>query len=324
MAAIGFHASHEQIAPSALLTAVKRAQEAGFTRAMCSDHFAPWSAAQGQSGFAWAWLGAALASTDLPLGCVTAPGQRYHPAIHAQMSATLAEMFPGRFWFAAGSGQALNEHVTGDRWPPKAEREQRLLESVDVIRALHAGQVVTRHGHVEVDRAYLWTRPQTPPPVFGAAVTAGTAAWVAGWADGLITVNQPLPVLEEVLAAYRAAAGPDAPARLQVHVSLAGSRADALRLAHEQWAPVSIGSPVAWDLALPEDFEAVARFIAPEDVEGSVVCAGSPAELAERLLPYLELGFEEVYLHHVGQDQAPFLDAAGEHLLPALASAGHR
>ena len=119
MTRFGFHASHEQIPPGPLLDAARRAAEVGFTAAMCSDHFAPWTSAQGQSGFAWSWLGAALATTDLPFGVVTAPGQRYHPAVHAQGIATLASMFPGRFWAALGSGQALNEHVTGARGPPR-------------------------------------------------------------------------------------------------------------------------------------------------------------------------------------------------------------
>src|SRR5690606_21000294 len=113
MALIGFHASHEQIPPSTLLTVVGLAEEAGFQAAMCSDHFAPWGAAQGNSGHAWTWLGAALQATSLGFGVVTAPGARYHPAITAQAIATLAEMFPGRFWAALGSGEALNEHITG-------------------------------------------------------------------------------------------------------------------------------------------------------------------------------------------------------------------
>src|SRR5690606_31483102 len=118
MPIIGFHASHEQIDPGSLLKAVKLAEAAGFDAAMSSDHFAPWSERQGQSGFAWSWLGAAMQATSLPFGIVTAPGQRYHPAIVAQGAATLCQMFPDRFWMALGSGEAANEHITGDRWLP--------------------------------------------------------------------------------------------------------------------------------------------------------------------------------------------------------------
>ena len=157
MAIFGYHASHEQLPPSAALACVQLAEEAGFQAAMCSDHFAPWSRAQGHSGFAWSWLGAALQATGLPFGCVNAPGQRYHPAIVAQAAATLAEMFPGRFWVALGSGEALNEHITGARWPAKQARNDRLLECVEVIRALFAGETVSHRGLVTVDRAKLWS-----------------------------------------------------------------------------------------------------------------------------------------------------------------------
>src|SRR5690349_23632090 len=139
----GVHASHEQIHPAELLAAVRRAEEAGFTAAMSSDHFAPWSERQGQSGYAWSWLGAALQATELPFGVVTAPGQRYHPAITAQAIGTLAAMYPGRFWAALGTGEASNEHITGERWPRKELRSARLRECVEIIRALLRGEEVS-------------------------------------------------------------------------------------------------------------------------------------------------------------------------------------
>ena len=146
MTIVGFHASHEQVPPARLLHAVQRAEEVGFDAAMCSDHLAPWSLRQGESGFAWSWLGSALQATRLPFGVVTAPGQRYHPAIAAQAIATLESMYPGRFWAALGSGEAVNEHVTGDPYPPKEERDARLRETVTVIRRLLAGEEVSADG----------------------------------------------------------------------------------------------------------------------------------------------------------------------------------
>ncbi len=201
MTTIGFHASHEQISPGQLLTDVQHAEQAGFAAAMCSDHFAPWSARQGQSGFAWSWLGAALATTKLPFGMVNAPGQRYHPAIIAQAISTLAGMFPGRFWAALGSGEAANEHITGDVWPPKEQRNQRLLECVDVIRRLLAGEEVTHDGLVTVDRARVWERPDPVPLLVAPAASVESAARVAAWADGLVTLNQPVETLRELLLA---------------------------------------------------------------------------------------------------------------------------
>src|SRR4029453_16191359 len=153
----GIHCSHEQIPPADLLTAVIAAERAGFDAAMCSDHFSPWSERQGQSGFAWSWLGAALQATNLSFGVVNAPGQRYHPAIIAQAIGTLSSMYPGRFWAALGTGEYSNEHITGDVWPRKDVRNARLRESVDVIRDLLNGEEVSRDGLITVDRARLWT-----------------------------------------------------------------------------------------------------------------------------------------------------------------------
>src|SRR4051794_37585174 len=199
MVFIGYHASHEQLPPSSLLDAVRRAEDAGFDGAMCSDHLAPWTPRQGESGFAWSWLGAALASTAFSLGVVNAPGQRYHPAVVAQAIATLEEMFPGRFWAALGSGENINEHVTGDPWPSKSDRNARLAESVDVIRRLLAGEAVSHDGHVVVHEARVWSLPAEPPPLFGAAVSPETAGWLAGWADGLATVAQAPQALRRVV-----------------------------------------------------------------------------------------------------------------------------
>src|SRR5215203_1919950 len=160
MARIGFHASHEQFAPSELLTLAKVAEAAGFDCAMSSDHFRPWGPKQGQSGFAWSWLGAALATTGLPFGVISAPGYRYHPAILAQATATLCEMFPGRLWMCLGSGQRLNEDLTGVAWPEKAERNARLLECADIIRALLRGETVNHYGRVTLVEGKLYSLPK--------------------------------------------------------------------------------------------------------------------------------------------------------------------
>src|SRR5215207_2320880 len=190
MATIGYHASHEQHPPSRLLADAQHAVAAGFGAVSSSDHLSPWSASQGESGFAWSWLGAAMATIDdVPFGVVNAPGQRYHPVVIAQAIATLGEMFPGRLTVAMGSGEASNEHVTGDRWPSKPERNARLRECVDVIRALLAGETVSHDGHVRVDRAKLWTFPPEPVPLIGAALSAETARWCGSWAEGLLTVH---------------------------------------------------------------------------------------------------------------------------------------
>jgi probable non-F420 flavinoid oxidoreductase len=315
---IGFHASHEQIHPRTLLAAVQRAEEVGFAAAMSSDHFAPWSERQGHSGFAWSWLGAALATTSLPFGVVNAPGQRYHPAIVAQAAGTLAAMFPGRLWVALGTGEAANEHITGDGWPRKDVRTARLRECVEVIRALFAGEEVTHDGLVTVDRARLWTRPDEPPPLVGAAVSAETAAWAAEWADGLVTVNQPVDQLRRVVAAYRDAGG-RGPLALQVHLSWDPDEDRALAIAHDQWRSNVVAPPVCWDVDSVEGFDEIGELVRPEDVRGAVLVSSDTKQHAAWLAERIDLGFDRVYLHHVGQEQDAFLDAFGADVLPELA-----
>jgi probable non-F420 flavinoid oxidoreductase len=317
MTVVGFHASHEQIHPSTLLSAVQRAEQAGFTAAMCSDHFAPWSERQGQSAFAWAWLGAALQSTSLPFGVVNAPGQRYHPAIIAQAVSTLASMYEGRFWVALGSGEAANEHITGDPWPRKELRNQRLLESVSVIRALLAGEEVSHSGLIEVDRAKIWTLPETPPALVAAAVSARTAEWAAGWADGLITIAQPLETLKQVIGGYRDAGGVG-PVAVQVHISSAPTEEEALAIAHDQWRTNVFSPPICWDLDTPEAFDEASKHVPVEAMRDAVLISADADSTAEQLARLIAVGADEIYLHHVGKEQSRFIDVFGERVLPQL------
>lgn len=320
MTLFGFHASHEQIHPAALLRAVQRAEAAGFDAAMCSDHFAPWNTAQGHSGFAWSWLGAALATTDLRFGVVNAPGQRYHPAIVAQAIGTLGAMFPGRFWAALGSGENMNEHITGDPWPRKEVRDARLEESIDVIKRLLAGETVTHDGLVTVDRARLWTLPDPVPALIAPAVTVATARRMAAWSDGLVTINQPLDTLREMVDAYRGAGG-RGPVVLQVHLAWDADPAEAERIAYEQWRTNLFSPPLPWDLDTPEAFEQASAHVRPEDVHQAVKISADLDQHVDWLAELADVGFDEVYLHHVGTQQEAFVDAFGEKVLPRLREA---
>lgn len=318
MVVVGFHASHEQLAPSAALEAVQDAAAAGIATAMCSDHLAPWSERQGESGFAWSWLGSALQATDVPFGVVTAPGQRIHPVIHAQAMATLAQMYPGRFWAALGSGEAINEHVTGDRWPAKHVRDARLLECVAVIRALLCGEEVDHDGLVRVDRARVWSLPDEPPMLLGAAVSEATAATVGGWADGLITVNQPIDALRGVIAAFREAGGADKPVHIQVHLSWAETDDEALEIAFEQWRTNVFSSELNWNLELVSPFDAAAQKVRPDDVREPVLVSSDLGWHLEQLVELASLGVDGLYLHHVGKQQTAFIDAFAGEVLPEL------
>jgi probable non-F420 flavinoid oxidoreductase len=318
MTVIGYHASHEQHAPSALVAAVRAAADAGFGAVTSSDHVTPWSRAQGESGFAWSWLGAAMAAVPLPFGVVNAPGQRYHPVIVAQAIATLTEMYPGRLWVALGSGEASNEHVTGDPWPPKPVRNARLGECVEVIRALLRGEEVSVDGHVRVDRARLWTLPAAVPPLVGAALSEKTATWCGGWADGLLTVHAPPERLRRVIDAFRAGGGEGKPVRVQVKVAWAPSEDEALAGAYEQWRTNVFDPVLMADLETVDQFEAAAAHVRPDDLRAGVLVSSDLGRHAGWLQDTLGLGVDELFLHQVPRDQVRFIERFGAEVLPQV------
>ncbi|PZV05161.1 MAG: LLM class F420-dependent oxidoreductase [Leptolyngbya sp.] len=318
MVKFAYHASHEQFAPSALLGWAQQAEQAGFTAVTSSDHFHPWSERQGECGFAWTWLGAAMQATSLPFGVVCAPGQRYHPAIIAQAAATLGEMFSDRFWVALGSGQAMNEAITGQPWPIKAERNARLKECVDVIRALWAGETVTHHGLVQVEEAKLYSRPTNPPRIMGAAITPKTAEWVGSWADGLITISHPHDKLREVVEAFRRGGGEHKPMYLKVQLSYAPDQETALQGAYDQWRTNIFESQVLSDFRVPSQFDAAATFVKPDDMYQHVRVSADPQQHIDWLQKDIELGFETISLHNVNREQQQFIEVFGEKVLPFL------
>jgi coenzyme F420-dependent glucose-6-phosphate dehydrogenase len=315
---IGYHASHEQFKPSELLKFVQQAEQAGFNASMSSDHFAPWSLDQGESGFAWSWLGAAMQATKLPFGIVNAPGQRYHPAIIAQAAATLAEMFPERFWVAMGSGQYINEQITGEHWPVKQDRNDRLKECVDIIRALWDGETVTHHGFVTVEEAKLYTRAKVAPKIIGAAITEETAEWVGGWADGLITVSKPPKELKKIVDAFHRGGGEDKPMHLKVQLSYAKDEKEALHGAHDQWRSNIFPSPVLSDMRTAKQLEQAAMFVREEDMREHVRISSDPNQHMEWLQQDIDLGFSQLILHNVNLQQERFIDVFGEKVVPQL------
>jgi probable non-F420 flavinoid oxidoreductase len=317
MTVIGFHVSHEQLHPTEGLRVARLAQDAGFDAGMCSDHVAPWSERQGESGLSWSWLGAALAGTQLSFGTVCAPGQRYHPVIVAQAIATLGAMYPGRLWVALASGENLNEHVTGDPWPPKPERDARLAECVQVIRALLRGEDVDHTGRVVVRQARLWTLPEIMPLLILPALTIATARRHATWADGLVTVNKPVAELRQMIETYREAGGQGEIA-VQVHLSWAPTEAEAEATALDQWRTLTGPPEVAADTATTAEFDALAADVDVADVRRAVLVSADLGELTARLAALRDAGADRLYLHHVGKQQDAFIEAFGEHVLPAL------
>jgi probable non-F420 flavinoid oxidoreductase len=286
---------------------------------MCSDHLFPWGKNQAHSGFAWSWLGAALhAAAPLPFGVVNAPGYRYNPVIIAQAAATLAEMFPDRFWVAIGSGEAMNEHITGEPWPPKAERNARLKECAEIMRALWAGEMVTHRGLVNVVEARVYSLPKNPPRLVGAAITPETAAWMAPWVDALITALQPPEALKKVVAAFRENGGEGKKLILQEKIAYAPTDELAISEAHEQWGTNIFRSGPLAQLTLPQHFDAVAEYVRPEDVAAKVHCTSNLEQHADWIIKDLQLGFDEVYIHNVTLRQTEFIDAFGSNVIPAI------
>jgi probable non-F420 flavinoid oxidoreductase len=314
MSAIIYHASHEQFSPSHLLKLVQLAEQAGFDAIHSSDHFHPWSVRQGHSGFSFSWIGAAMQATSLPFSMVCAPGQRYHPAIVAQAIATLAEMFPDRFEVELGSGEALNEIITGDRWPAKEIRNQRLLESFTVIKKLLTGQEVSFEGLIKVEQAQIYSLPDTPPLLFCAALSKQTAEWAGTWSDGLITTAGGVAETADKINAFRNNGGQHKPVRVQYAFSFAASKNEALAAAFDQWRTILIDAEKLATLYKPEQFDKATADCQIEDLKGKIPLVTSIHELQKNIEPYIQMGVDGIVLHNVNNtSQEAFLEQYGRY-----------
>jgi len=318
MTTFGYQASHEQFAPGKLIKLSKLAEEAGFKFINSSDHFHPWSERQGQSGYVYAWLGAALQALTISCGVVTAPGQRQHPAIIAQAAATLSEMFPNRFWMALGSGEALNEKITGNKWPSKSIRNERLLECFHIIKKLLNGETVSQWGHVNIEDAKLYTLPKHQPLILGAALTTETAEWMGSWAEGLLTAHKPIQELNDLIAAFRKGGGNGKPVYLQVQLGYNEDEETLEADVFHQWRTNIFSGKVKSDLWKVEHFDALGEFVTIADIKKKILVSSNIQQHIDSLKAYADLGFEKIILHNVGRNQAEFIKVFGEKVLPKL------
>lgn len=318
MTMFGFHASHELYSPRDLLLQVQRAEQAGFQLAMCSDHFHPWTPAQGNSGYSFAWLGAALQATSLSIGTICCPFVRYHPAIVAQAGGTLAQMFPGRFWLALGTGEAINEAITGQAWPDKETLRTKVEESAKVIRALWAGETVSHHGQITVKSAKLYTRGDSPPLLFGAATSAKTAEWVASWADGLLTVNMDPQSMRDTLGAFRSAGGAGKPVYLQVMLGYDTDEERAWNDACRRWPISALDQGELQNVASPEEFARRVAHVRPEDLKSKLRVSSDLRQHIEWIQADLELDLQAIFFYSISGTQERFIDAYAEQVLPAV------
>ena len=322
---LGYMASFEQFHPTDLLEYCKQAEQAGFEAVTASDHFHPWTPQQGQSAFVWSWMGALGAATNLRFGTgVTPPGYRYHPVILAQAAATLEAMFPGRFILGLGAGEALNEHVVGGYWPEAAVRSEILFEAIEVIRGLFSGKVYkTRGKHFTVESAKLYTLPENPPPIVIATSGPINAQRTGKFADGILTVgaaDEKLKMLVERFekGAKEAGKDPSTMAKiLQIKVSYAATNEAAVDQAVKEWPNGGMSFPKG-DIRNPEDFEAMAKLVRPENFKNRVLMSADLDEHVAHIQHFIDLGFPEIYIHNVGRNQAEFIDAYGKHVVDKL------
>jgi len=313
---VGFSLSSEEHTAAALVAQARRAEEAGFDFAVISDHFHPWTDTQGNSPFVWAVLGGiSQATTRLRLGTGVTCAMRIHPALVAQAAATVAALMPGRFFLGMGTGENLNEHILGERWPPIAIRREMLEEAVDVIRRLWSGVRVSHHGpHYTVEDARLYSLPDQAPALMIAAAGERAARVAGRLGDGIIAVAPKADLLE----AFAAEGGADKPRYGQLHACWAATESEARRTAYEWWPNSALPGSLGSELRLPSEFAEVALMLSEDDVAHSVVCGPDPDRHVAALEEYVAAGFDHVYIHQVGPDQDGFFRFYEREVLPRV------
>ncbi len=313
----GFFTSSEELGPDQIISAAKTAEAAGFDRLWVSDHYHPWMSEQGSSPFVWSVLGALAATTTLKLTtAVTCPTFRIHPAVIAQATATTAAMAPGRFTFGVGAGEALNEHILGDAWPPVSVRHARLTEALEIIRKLWTGDIVTHEGkYFTVHDAKLFTLPDVPPDILLSGFGPVSTQLAASIADGWITVSPDA----DGMKAYRDAGGTG---RTQAGVKIcwAETEKEGKETAHRLWGHEPGGGQLAQDAPMWLQYEAVAQLTSPDDMTESVPCGPDAARAAEAIAKYIDIGFDEIYIAQMGPDQDSGIRFLAEEVLPLLKS----
>jgi coenzyme F420-dependent glucose-6-phosphate dehydrogenase len=303
---IGYALSCEEHTPLDLVRNATRAEEAGFAFCLVSDHYHPWIDRQGQAAFVWSVIGAIAASTSsIRLGTgVTCPLIRIHPAIVAQAAATSAALMPGRFFLGVGTGEKLNEHVLGDRWPSTRERREMLEEAIHVMRGLWEGELYSFEGkHYRVVDARVYTLPDEPIPVVVAAGGTEAAELAGRVGDGLVSTSPEA----EIVDAYRGAGG-KGPTYGMLTVCWAESEDAARATALEWWPNAGLRGPLGQELPLPSHFEQAAAMVDGKSISKAVVCGPEPDAHLEGIRRFADAGFDHVYVHQVGPDQDGFIE----------------
>lgn len=317
MVQLGYALSSEEHSPNELVRLAQRAEEVGFQFALISDHYHPWIGAQGHSPFVWSVIGGISQTTErLRLGTgVTCPTIRIHPAILAQATATAAAMMPGRFFFGVGTGENLNEHILGDRWPPHDIRLAMFEEAIGVVRKLWTGETVSFWGdYYTVEDARLFSLPDELPPIMVAA-SGNTAAKTAGkLGDGLIGVAPEAEVLET----FEAAGGAGKPRYGQLTVCWAEDAQQARETVHKQWPNSGMTGELTQELRTVAHFEQAAKMVTEDQAVKSIVCGPDVQDYLENLQKFIDAGYDHVYLHQIGPDQEGFFEFCQKKLFPQV------
>ncbi|MGW4509994.1 TIGR03557 family F420-dependent LLM class oxidoreductase [Streptomyces sp. NPDC004436] len=316
MTSFGYFLSCEEFTPAQLLDQARKAREAGFTRLAISDHFHPWNDAQGNSPFVWSMIGALSQTVDLPVTTlVTCPTVRLHPAVTAQAAATSHQLLGGRFALGVGTGEALNEHILGDRWPSFEERADMLEEAVEVMRKLFTGRQVSHEGrHYTVDNARLYTAPDSRLPVHVSGFGPKAAELAGRIGDGFVTMGPD----HDAIQRFRDAGGDGKPVIGGLKVCWGEDREKAVETAHRLWPTEHLPGELPQILPTPAHFEQATELVTRDEVSQNVPCGNDAEEHLAAVRAYVDAGFDEVYIGQIGADQDAFFATSRDELLPAL------
>ncbi len=305
MTSWGYTLSSEEFGPIELVEQGRQAEAAGFDFVTVSDHFHPWLSTQGQSPFVWTTIGAVGATTQrVGIGSgVTCPIVRYHPAIVAQAAATAACLTGGRFFLGLGSGEALNEHITGVKWPVADVRQDMVVEAISIIRALWAGDTIDHHGrYFTVENAKLFTTPPSDIPIIVAASGTAAAELAANHGDGLWSTAPNA----ELVDVYRKAGG-RGPTYGQITVCVAETRERAIDTAMNVWPNAGVAGQLTQDLPTWTHFEQAAQMVTADVLTDRIPCGPDAGPVVELVEEYADAGFDRIHFHQVGPDQQAFL-----------------
>lgn len=318
MTSFGYTLSSEEHCPADLVTFAQRAEQAGFDFVSISDHYHPWTSSQGHSPFVWAVLGAIANATEhISVGVgVTCPIIRMHPAVLAQATATTSLLLDGRFFWGVGTGEALNEHITGRHWPRPEIRLEMLEEAIGAIRALWRGETVDHRGrYYEIDNARIFDPPTSTIPIIMSGFGPDAAKLAGRVGDGLFGGASD----KQLVDAFQRAGG-RGPRYAQLSLCWAEDEDTAKKIVHDIWPTAGLSGQLSQDLPTWTHFEQATEPLTTEQITITTPCGPHiTEEIVDSVHAYLDAGYDHLYFHQIGRDQDGFFDFWQRELQPELA-----